>query len=257
MRSLPWSLLDRLLTGPADPQRTGWLRRWTYAHRGLHRAGSPENSLAAFAGALEAGLGIECDIQRSRDGEAMLLHDWELERLTGISGPLAGHDAADLAQIAFTDSEHYIARLADLLELVDGRVPILIEIKSRARYDVKRSCAAVARSLAGYRGDIAVMSFDPRVPKWFRKHYPAPVRGLVMREDSHGATQKGWQRHLALWIARPEFLAYHVDALPSPMVAGLKARGFPILSWTVDTPEKRAIAAAHADAPIAEAEGLV
>ena len=257
MRSLPFAtLLDRLLTKAPDPARTGWLGRWTYAHRGLHSPGSPENSLAAFALAAEGGLGIECDIQRSRDGEAMLLHDWELERLTGVQGPLAAHDAADLAQIAFTDGGHFIARLADLLELVAGRVPVLVEIKSRRGYDVKRSCRAVARALDGYYGDVAVMSFDPRVPNWFAHHCPGPVRGLVMREDDVGMTQQAWQRHLALWIARPEFIAYHVAALPNRMVAGLRERGLPVLTWTVDSPQARAIAAAHADAAIAEGAGL-
>ena len=140
--------LDRLLTSPPDAARVGWLRNWTYAHRGLHSDGVPENSLAAFAGAIAAGYGIECDIQRSRDGEAMLLHDWELERLTGVGGPLAAHSAQELGQIAFLDSDHRIARLSDLLELVAGEVPVLIEIKSRAGYDVQRSCRAVARGRA-------------------------------------------------------------------------------------------------------------
>ena len=249
-------LTDRLLIPSPDPTRTEWLGRYGYAHRGLHGEGVPENSLAAFGLAMERGMGIECDIQRSRDGEAMLLHDWELERLTGVVGPTDGYDAADLAQIAYTDSEHRIARLADLLELVAGAVPILIEIKSRARYDVKRSCAAVARSLQGYRGQVAVMSFDPRVARWFRRHYPGPIRGLVMKETPDGPTPKLWQRHLALYHARPEFLAYDIRALPNRLVGRAKARGLPIATWTVNSPEKRERALRHADALIAEGEGL-
>ena len=251
-----FSLLDRLAVKAPDPARVGWLREWTYAHRGLHSPGIPENSLAGFALAVERGLGVECDIQRSRDGQAMLVHDWELERLTGVSGPLAAHSAEELAQIAFLDSEHKLARLDDLLPLVDGTVPILIELKSRRGYDVKRSCRAVARTLENYAGPHAVMSFDPRVSIWFARHSPQTVRGLVMREDEIGMTQKAWQRHMALWAARPEFIAYHVAALPNRMVAALRKRGMPVLTWTVNSPEARAQGAAHADALIAEGEGL-
>lgn len=103
--------LDRIIVPSPDPDRAGWLRDWTYAHRGLHSPGIPENSLAGFELAAERGLGIECDIQRSRDNAAMLVHDWELERLTGISGRLADYSSDELAQIAFLDSEHKLARL--------------------------------------------------------------------------------------------------------------------------------------------------
>ncbi|WP_432422145.1 glycerophosphodiester phosphodiesterase family protein [Qipengyuania aquimaris] len=250
------SRLDRLIVKAPDPERVGWLGDWTYAHRGMHSPGVPENSLAGFALAVERGLGIECDIQRSRDGCAMLVHDWELDRLTAVSGPLADHTAEELAQIAFLDSEHMLARLDDLLPIVDGKVPILVEIKSRRGYDVARSCEAVAAALEGYAGRHAVMSFDPRVCAWFARKSPETIRGLVMREDEIGMTQKAWQRHVALWAARPEFIAYHVAALPNPMVAGLRERGMPVLTWTVNSPETRANGSRHADALIAEGDGL-
>ena len=252
----PFAPLDRLIVAAPDPERVGWLRDWTYAHRGLHGEGVPENSLAGFALAVERGMGIECDIQRSRDGCAMLVHDWELERLTGVHGPLADHSAEELAQIAFLDSEHKLARLDDLLPIVAGQVPILIEIKSKRGYDVQRSCRAVAKALEGYAGQYAVMSFDPRVCIWFAEHAPQTVRGLVMREDEIGMTQKPWQRHVALWAARPEFIAYHVAALPNPMVAALRERGMPVLTWTVNSPETRAHGSEHSDALIVEGDGL-
>lgn len=255
MRSL-LSRLDRLIVKAPDPERVGWLGDWTYAHRGMHSPGVPENSLAGFALAVDRGLGIECDIQRSRDGCAMLVHDWELDGLTAVSGPLADHTAEELAQIAFLDSEHMLARLDDLLPIVDGKVPILVEIKSRRGYDVARSCEAVAAALEGYAGRHAVMSFDPRVCAWFARKSTETIRGLVMREDEIGMTQKAWQRHVALWAARPEFIAYHVAALPNPMVAGLRERGMPVLTWTVNSPATRANGSRHADALIAEGDGL-
>ena len=100
------------------------------------------------------------------------------------------------------------------------------------------------------------MSFDPRVSRWLRRHAPQTLRGLVMREDEHGHTQQAWQRHLALWIAKPDFMAYHVKALPNAFVAGVRAKGMPVLTWTVNSPEALATARQFADAPIAEGEGL-
>ena len=255
MRSL-LSRLDRLIVGRPDSARVGWLRHWTYAHRGLHGAGRVENSRGAFQAALEHGLGIECDIQRSRDNAAMLVHDWELDRLTGVTGPTASYSADELAQIAFLDSENKLAQLADLLALVDGKVPLLIEIKSRRRYDVEESCIAVRDALKDYRGAHAVMSFDPRVSRWFRRNSPQTLHGLVIREDEKGMTQKAWQRHFALWLARPDFVAYHVMALPNPMTCGLRKAGMPILTWTADSAELLARAQIHADAPIAEGPGV-
>ena len=85
---------------------------------------------------------------------------------------------------------------------------------------------------------------------------PQTVRGLVMREDEHGNTQRSWQRHIALWIARPDFMAYHVKALPNAFAATLRHVGIPLLTWTVNSPEALAVARSHADAPIAEGAGL-
>jgi len=255
MRSL-LSRLDRRIVGPPDPARVGWLRQWTYAHRGLHGAGRIENSRSAFQAALEAGLGIECDIQRSRDDWPMVFHDWDFARLVGRPERTEALTRAEWRELAYLESEDRPMDLAELLALVAGTVPLLIEIKSRKRYDVTKTCRRVAETLAGYGGLHAVMSFDPRVSRWFGRHSPATLRGLVMREDEHGYTQRPWQRHLALWIAQPEFIAYHVAALPNPMVAGLREAGLPVLTWTVNSPEARAVAGDYADAPIAEGAGL-
>jgi glycerophosphoryl diester phosphodiesterase len=233
-----------------------WLTQWEYAHRGLHGDGVPENSLAGAEAAIAAGMGIECDIQRSRDGAPMVFHDWDLARLTGEEGATADRDAIELAEMRYVDSDHGPATLEQLLALIDGRVPLLVEIKSRPGYDVETTCRMVAAELANYSGDHAVMSFDPRVARWFRRERPQTCAGLVMREDEHGFTQKAWQRRLAFWIAKPDFLAYHIAALPSAWVAGLRANGLPVLSWTVNSPETRMRALEFADALVSEGEGL-
>jgi len=234
----------------------GWLTRWEYAHRGLHGEGVPENSLAAAEAAIAAGLGVECDIQRSADDHAIVFHDWKLERLTEGEGPLASRTAEQIELLPFRGTAHRPARFAALLELVAGRVPLLIELKSRRRYDVERTCEYVSRLIEGYAGDHAVMSFDPRVARWFRRKAPRTPCGLVMREDEYGYTQRAWQRRLAFRIAEPDFLAYHIHALPNAHVARLRKDGLPILTWTINSPELRERGRACADALIVEGEGL-
>ena len=256
MRSSPLRALDRLLIPVPDPARVGWLSRWTYAHRGLHGPGRVENGPSAFRAAVEAGLGVECDIQRSRDDWPMVFHDWDFARLVGRPEKTEALTRAQWRELAYLESEDRPMDLAALLETIAGRVPLLIEIKSRRGYDVENTCARVADALAGYDGHHAVMSFDPRVSRWLRRHRPRILRGLVMREDEHGHTRSAASRHLALWTARPEFLAYHVAALPNPMVADLRARGMPVLTWTVNSPATRTTGEAHADALIVEGAGL-
>ena len=139
-----------------------WLTRWEYAHRGLHGAGVPENSLAAAEAAIAAGMGVECDIQRSRDDHPMVFHDWDLARLTGEAGNTGHLPAEALEALSLLGTQQHPIRLATLLERVAGRVPLLIEIKSMPDYDVEWTCASVAWLLDTYSGAVAVMSFDPR-----------------------------------------------------------------------------------------------
>lgn len=256
MRSL-LSRLDPAFSPAPDPTRVAWLKDWTYAHRGLHAdGGAVENSPSAFRAALDAGLGIECDIQRSRDGLAMVSHDWDFARLHGRSERGDELDAADWRALRFAGHDEGPFALSDLLELVDGRVPLLIEIKSRAGYDVERTVRRVVDVLEGYEGRHAVMSFDPRVSRWLRRHAPWIVRGLVMRQDRNPDARVGFARHVALWIARPDFVAFDVRALPDTFAASLREQGFPLLTWTVKTPELLTTARQFADAPIAEGAGL-
>lgn len=236
--------------------RAGWLRDWEYAHRGLHGDGVAENSPTAFEGAIARGLGIECDVQISRDGRAMVFHDWTLERLTDETGDVAARDCAELERIALRVGGERIPTIEALLAQVGGLVPLLIEIKSKRERDPVPLCAAVERALRSHEGAVAVMSFDPRVPKWFADHAPGVVRGLVVTEENDRGMAGRLRRRLAFRHARPHFLAYDVRDLPSAFAAAHRARGVPLLTWTVRSPDLRARAAAHADAPIAEGAGL-
>lgn len=252
MPLLPFALLDRWRSPPPDPRKVGWIGEYDYAHRGLHGAGVPENSRAAFAAAVAGGYGIELDVQRSADGLPVVFHDDTLERLTAQGGAVARCSAVQLGAIALAGTEETIPTLRQVLAEVSGRVPVLIEVKSDRDTRIAALCLAVRRVLEGYTGPHAVMSFDPRVPHWYWRHSPHTVRGLVVSEGEDRALPGKVRRHLALWQARPDFLAYDVRDLPSRFAAAQRRRGLPVVTWTVRSAEHRERAAEHADADIFE-----
>jgi glycerophosphoryl diester phosphodiesterase len=221
------------------------------AHRGLHGGGRIENSRAAFEAALAAGCGIELDVQASRDGRAMVFHDPALERLTGQSGALAAREAAELATIRLRGSDETIPELGEILRLVGGRVPLLIEVKAPRR-DAAALSRAVALAVDDYRGPVGIMSFNPDVPRWFARHRPDMLRGLVVSEEGKRGLRGRIERGLSLLRARPDFLAYDVRDLPSAFASAFRAGGRPVLTWTVRTESDRSRAADHADQIIHE-----
>jgi len=221
-----------------------------FAHRGLHGPGRLENSRAAFEAAIAAGHGIELDVQASREGYALVIHDYRLERLTEGFGEICGMAAAELQRIRLKDSPETIPTLREVLELIGGRVPLLIEVKSPGRR-VDALSGDVAGALFDYVGPVAVMSFNPEVGRWFAGHVPEVLRGLVVTEA--GRKWRGWlTRRLALWRSRADFLAYDIRDLPSRFAAQQRSRGLPVLTWTCRAESDRARAALHADQIIYE-----
>jgi glycerophosphoryl diester phosphodiesterase len=237
-----------------------WLTGTEYAHRGLHGSNVPgtvpENSRAAAEGAIAAGMGIECDIQMSRDNVPLVFHDWELDRLTRERGKVALRPADDLCRIPLMDSDQTIWRLADLLDCVAGRAPILIEVKAQPHLPVAEGAIAIAKALAGYAGPLAVMSFDLRVGEWFARYAPGVLRGLVITDTLDHGYKSAWRAPHALERAAPDFLASDVRDLPNALTSLWQASGRALLTWTVRSPETRARGLAHADALIAEGAGL-
>jgi glycerophosphoryl diester phosphodiesterase len=239
-----------------------WLTARPVAHRGLHDAanGVIENTASAFKAAIKAGFAIETDLQISADGEAMVHHDFALGRLTLGSRQLAAMTAAGLKEVPFKATADRIMTLGDLCDLVAGRVPLVIELKSRFDGNL-RAMKRAAEVLQGYAGPAALMSFDPAPIEALRGIAPAIVRGIVAErhyedEEWHMLTA-GQKRSLAFLLhaprTRPHFVAYHVKALPSP--APWVARnifGRPLLTWTVRTSEDRARAKRWADQMIFE-----
>jgi len=254
----PLALIDRWLAPAPNPARVGWLRGTVFAHRGLHGPGAPENSPSAFAAAIARGIGIECDVQKSSDGQAIVFHDWEINRLTGEQGSISSHSAEQLAAIPLLGGgpEDGIPSLRRVLDRVAGQVPILIEIKSRRDRPVGALCLAVRRIIEGYRGPHAVMSFDPRVSRWLHRHSPHTVRGLVVTEENDKALPGRLRRHIALWCARPDFLAYDIRDLQGKFPSAQRRRGLPLATWTVRNPEQLQRARDFADAPTVEGAGV-
>lgn len=234
------------------------------AHRGLHAAarGVIENTGAAFSAALDRGFGIECDLRPASDGTPVVFHDLELGRLIDAQGRTTDLTAVELARLSYRQAPtERILTLADLLDLVGGRVPLLVEVKSEWARPDPRFVVEIARQLAAYRGPVAVMSFDPTVVAELKPLIPDVPRGIVS-----GMYDAGWwpglldadrRDRLSHLIesgpAAPDFFAYHVKALPTPVTRFLReGLGLPLFSWTVRTPSELATAAQWADAPIFE-----
>jgi glycerophosphoryl diester phosphodiesterase len=240
-----------------------WLTARSFAHRGLHDAdaGIIENTAPAFRAAVEAGYGVECDIHLSADGEVYVFHDETLDRLTTATGPLAGLSLAQLREVIFNGTDARIPSLPEVLRLVDGRVPLLIEVKSRFNGRHGPLLARALEDLAGYPGPVALMSFDPDVVESIRHLAPQLPRGIIAddfkdMEEWGGlslVTRFGLRHLLHYPRTRPDFVAYWVDALPAlaPTLVR-RLRGKPLLTWTVRDAEQRRRAARHADQSIFE-----
>lgn len=227
-----------------------WLTARPIAHRGLHdaAAGVIENTAGAFSAAITAGYGIETDLQISADGEAMVHHDEGLGRLTEGSGRLAAMSAADIQKVRFRATSDRILTLAELCRLVDGRVPLLLELKSRFDGDV-RLVERVVDVVGGYSGPVGVMSLDPFLVEAVRDKAPDLARGIVAERHYLGPDWASVPPMAKLGMAfllhagrtRPHFVAYAAKDLPA--VAPLIARhlfGRPLLTWTVRSKDARA-----------------
>ncbi len=240
-------------SSPSKPDRKERLERLIarpFAHRGLHGGGRIENSRAAFQAAIDINHGIELDVQLSADAVAMVFHDESLERLSEAEGPIGARSSQDLARVRLLHSTEPIPTLSDILELVAGRTPLLIELKAPGRRAARLS-GAVESALGHYLGPVAVMSFNPSVGRWFAKHAPGRLRGLVVTEK--GNPHRGrLRRRLALFWSRPDFLAYDIRDLPSRFADRHRKSGLKLLTWTCRSDDHRSVAAAHADQIIYE-----
>jgi glycerophosphoryl diester phosphodiesterase len=212
------------MAAPADLHRN-WLTLAPIAHRGLHdlAAGAPENSLAAFERCCRLGFAGELDVRLTRDGEVVVFHDRALRRLTGAPGRVEDRDAGAITALELLGTGERVPLLRDLLALVDGRVPLLIELKPCALGPALEH--AVVRALRGYRGDVAIQTFKRRSVKHLdRAAAPHAVGHLWRRLHVHGAQ------------VRPAFYGCHVAVAGGAAVRRRRQAGAIVLAWTVRSP---------------------
>ena len=247
-----------------------WLTARPIAHRGLHGAGGAlENTPSAARAACALGFAIECDVQLSADGEAMVFHDFDLDRLTRASGRLDARPAQELTNMDLARGADRIATFSDYVDLIGGRVPLICEIKSRFDGDM-RLADRVARIAAQAPCPIALKSFDPEVVAWLRAKAPelaimrTPLGVVAMAdfddpEANLGAEARRSLAAFAHWPrTRPDFLSFCVDDLPHAAPCLLRsALGLPILSWTVRSAEQARRARQWGDQIIFEGDPAV
>jgi glycerophosphoryl diester phosphodiesterase len=224
--------LRTLLAGRPVPS---WLRERPVAHRGLHDAVRPENSLAAFEAAAQAGHPIELDVHLTADGGVVVFHDDTLDRMTGRPGHVRDRTLAELGALRLRGTDEPVPSLAQALERVAGRVPVLVELKTHG--PTGRLEPAVCDELAHAPGEHAVQSFDPWSMLWMRRHAPHLPRGML----SGNMRSEGLPLHQALAVEHllfapavlPDFIGYELRALPHWAPSLWRRLGRPLLAWTI------------------------
>lgn len=217
-----------------------WIAKQPIAHRGLHNKTAPENTLSAFELAIAQNYAIELDVRLIDDGNVIVFHDDKLTRLTNIDGFASGLTLIDLEQIYIQGSEQRIPLFSQVLDLVAGRVPLLIEIKNDNKAGVLEQ--KVIDLLKAYKGEFAVQSFNPFSLEYFKIHAPSIIRGQLSCFYTGNTALSRLQRFalkrmlLNRKVSEPHFIAYDTDTLPNRFAKRYKR--LPILAWTVRTEEE-------------------
>ena len=205
-----WAILPRMT---ARPDRSPLLAQRCYAHRGLHdnATDAPENSMAAFRKAVEAGYGIELDVQLSKDRIPVVFHDETLRRVCGVEGKVRDYTFEELQQFRLCGTGERIPRFEDFLNLVDGRVPLIIEIKIHE--NAGEVCSSADALIREYKGVYCIESFHPFAVKWYKEHRPEVVRGQLssnFKKANGEEPAEQWLVHhlLTNFLCRPDFISY-------------------------------------------------
>ncbi len=224
-------------------------KRIKYAHRGLHGAGAAENSMTAFRRARDAGFGIELDIRLSRDGELVVFHDDTLDRVCGISGRVDSYTAEELSKFSLSGTDDGVPRFADVLALIDGAVPLLIEIKEDAgKYGVTD---ALIKMIPEYHGEYIIESFNPLALARVKRDMPEAMRGYLcenfLREKKYRKPMYFLLETFSLnVICRPDFIAFkHSDYKNAALKLTRGIFSVPTLAWTVRSEEEEESAYKH------------
>ncbi len=187
-----------------------------YAHRGLHGGGVPENSLAAFDLACENGYGMELDVHITADDKLCVFHDGTLKRMCGVEGKVEEKTVSELRELRLADTDQYIPTFDEVLELVNGRAPLIVEVKGEKVNT--RVCELTAAALDNYKGEYCIESFNPKYVAWFKKHRPNVIRGQLSAKMKNKNAKTAvklrnfFLRHMLLnFMSRPDFLAYAIN----------------------------------------------
>jgi glycerophosphoryl diester phosphodiesterase len=220
----------------------GWVTGTLFAHRGLYKADQsiPENSLAAFGRAAEAGYGIELDVELTADDVLVVFHDDTLKRMTGVNKRLWDCTWAELRQLNLAGTGHKIPLFADVLKLVGGRVPLIVEIKSTRQLD--KICSITWALLKNYKGLFCIESFNPMMVKWVKDHAPNVLRGqLSMRYKNESGISAparfALENMLLNFLTRPQFIAYHYSDADRIAYRYCRSCGALTVAWTPRTEE--------------------
>ena len=214
-----------------------WYTNTPIAHRGLHSNDSitPENSLRSFAEALKHGYAIELDVHSTLDNEIVVFHDDSLLRMCGANRNIHDLTLLELKEFSLLDSNQRIPLLDEVLDLIAGRVPILIELKKQT--DSEGFAHSLFNKISGYKGSIAVQSFDPFLLRWFVLHAPTIPRGQLSSDFTNEKMSFFTRLILKnMWLnflSRPHFIAYDARAMPNKKINDLRIKGTPIICWTI------------------------
>ena len=228
-----------------------WLYQAPFAHRGLHNdEGAPENTLAAFQLAVDHGYGIELDIQLCKDGEVVVFHDDDLDHLTNGTGYVKHTSLTELEKLKVEGSDEGIPSLKQTLSLIDGKVPVLVELKGLIGGSDELELAT-AKILDHYQGPYAMLAFNPHRLAWFAQNRPEVLRG----QNTERYTELGlscWRRFayrhcLFNRVSKPDFVSYDIDMLPNWRMRQLKHKGMPLISWTINNQQRLSAARTHVD----------
>ncbi len=230
-----------------------WLVDRPITHRGLHAGSIIENTEAAFAMAIKHSYSIECDVQLTRDGEAVVFHDDTVDRLLDDTGPVKGFTVKQLKNMKFKRSKNRMQTLGELLDQVAGQQTLVIELKSHWTNDSALALRALD-VLSHYHGPYALMSFDPDLMAYVAEHSPTTVRGITADRvtDSYYnalplARRLEMRSFSHLPRSRPHFVSFDFNGLPFAPVAAIRGAGYPVISWTIESESHAAHALRYSD----------
>ena len=215
---------------------------WYYAHRGLHdKEDAPENSMLAFERAVEKGYGIELDVRMTGDNQLVVMHDPDLMRAAGVRTKISDLSLRQATEYTLFGTEQHVPIFWEVLKTVDGKVPLIIEIKAERGDDVKEICGETAFILDGYEGQYCIESFHPGVVRWFRKNRPQTLRGQLsecMDFKTNGIFSFSLSACLFNFLTKPDFIAYNIrDMYRLPYVYLRKAADAFGAAWTIKSEE--------------------